>query len=110
MLIDIDSPSTSLTQSYSGTATFGGWLFESLVSIESVFVSIDGVPLLGNAGIHGPRPDVCTSTSVSPLPDVRVDILIDTSLLSNDIHTLSVTGTTVAGQSYSVSRQFTAAN
>ncbi len=110
MLINIDSPATSLTQVYSGSTVFGGWLYEQSVSIQSVFISIDGIPF-GDANIHGYRPDVCTSTSVSPdCPNTGWSILVDTGLLSNDIHTFSVTGTTVAGQSYSVSRQFTSAN
>ena len=110
MAINIDSPSGQLSQVYSGAVTFGGWLYESFASIQSVFIAIDGIPF-GNAGIHGYRPDVCTSTSVSPdCPNVGFTIAVDTSLLSNDIHTLSVTGTTVTGQSYSVSRQFTTAN
>jgi len=110
MTINIDSPGVSLTQAYSGVVTFGGWLYESFASIQSVFISVDGIPF-GSASVHGPRPDVCTSTSVSPdCPNVGWTIVLDTSLLSNDIHTLQVTGTTVTGQSYSVSRQFTAAN
>ncbi len=110
MIINIDSPSGVLSQVYSGVVIFGGWLYESFASVQSVFISIDGIPF-GNAGSHGPRPDVCTSTSVSPdCPNVGWTITIDTGLLSNDIHTISVTGTTVTGQSYSVSRQFTSAN
>jgi uncharacterized protein (TIGR03437 family) len=110
MTINIDSPGPLLSQAFSGVSIFGGWLYDGVASIQSVYVSIDGIPF-GNAGVHGARPDVCTSTSVSPdCPNVGWTILVNTSLLSNDIHTLSVTGTTVAGQSYSVSRQFTSAN
>ncbi len=110
MMIDIDSPVSSLARDYTGAVIFGGWLYESFASIQSVFVSVDGIPF-GNAGVHGYRPDVCTSTSVSPdCPNTGWSILVDTGRLSNDIHTLTVTGTTVAGQSYTVSRQFTAAN
>jgi hypothetical protein len=110
MMINIDSPSGFLSQAYSGVVVFGGWLYESFASIQSVFISVDGIPF-GNAGVHGYRPDVCTSTSVSPdCPYTGWTITLDTGLLSNDIHTLTVTGTTVTGQSYSVTRQFTSAN
>jgi hypothetical protein len=110
MMINIDTPTGNVQTPYSGSVIFGGWLYEQSVPIQSVFISIDGIPF-GNAGIHGYRPDVCTSTSVSPdCPNTGWTILVNTGLLSNDIHTLSVTGTTAAGQSYSVSRQFTAAN
>jgi uncharacterized protein (TIGR03437 family) len=110
MLIDIDTPNGNVQTPFFGNVVFGGWLYEQAVSIQNVFISIDGIPF-GDAGIHGYRPDVCTSTSVSPdCPNTGWTILVNTALLSNDIHTLSVTGTTVAGQSYSVSRQFTTAN
>jgi uncharacterized protein (TIGR03437 family) len=110
MLIDIDTPNGNVQTPFYGSVIFGGWLYEKPVSIQNVFISIDGIPF-GDASIHGYRPDVCTSTSVSPdCPNTGWSILVDTSLLSNDIHTLSVTGTTAAGQSYTVSRQFNAAN
>jgi uncharacterized protein (TIGR03437 family) len=110
MNIDLDAPNGDTQTPYTGTVVFGGWLYDSLASIQNVSVSVDGIPF-GNAGIHGARPDVCTSTSVSPdCPNVGWTILVDTGFLSNDVHTLTVTGTTVTGQSYSVSRQFTSAN
>jgi uncharacterized protein (TIGR03437 family) len=108
--IQIDTPNGTLKSPYSGVAHFGGWLFDSFASIRNVSVSVDGIPF-GPAGFGGPRPDVCTSTSVSPdCPNVAWDFLVDTTLLSNDVHTLSITATTTAGQSSSASKQFTTAN
>jgi uncharacterized protein (TIGR03437 family) len=110
MTISIDTPNGDVQTPYSGKVAFGGWLYDTFAKIQTVSVSVDGIPF-GNAGIHGYRPDACNSTSVSPdCPNVGWTILLDTSFLSNDVHTLSVTGTTVTGQSYSVSQQFTSAN
>jgi len=108
--IQIDTPNGTLKSPYSGAAHFGGWLYDSFTSIRNVSVSVDGIPF-GPASFGGPRPDVCTSTSVSPdCPNVAWDFLVDTTLLSNDLHTLSITATTAAGQSSTASKQFTTAN
>jgi hypothetical protein len=108
--IDIDTPRDDTQTPYTGSVVFGGWLYNSSLPIQSVTVTVDGIPL-PNVGIHVSRHDVCTSTSVSPdCPNVGWNIFFDTSLLSNDIHTLTVTGTTTSGQSYAVSRQFTSSN
>jgi uncharacterized protein (TIGR03437 family) len=108
--IEIDTPNGALKTPYSGGAHFGGWLYDSFASIRNVSVSVDGIPF-GAASFGGPRPDVCTSTSVSPdCPNVAWDFLLDTTFLSNDVHTLSISATTAAGQSSSASKQFTTAN
>jgi len=108
--IDIDTPRDDLTFTYTGSVIFGGWLYNGSLSIQSVTVTVDGVPF-PNVSIHGSRTDVCTSTSVSPdCPNVGWSMIFDTSLLSNDVHTITVTGTTTSGQSYAISRQFTTSN
>jgi uncharacterized protein (TIGR03437 family) len=110
MIIQIDRPNGSLSTPYSGMVGLGGWLFDSLAPIHTVTVTVDGVSF-GSAGIGGPRPDVCTSTSVSPdCPNVGWNLLIDTTLLPNSVHTLAVTGTTIFGQSSTATQQFVTAN
>jgi hypothetical protein len=108
MSIDIDSPNSG-EPFYTGVNIFGGWLLEPNVSIAYVTVLVDGVPL-GDAGNHGSRPDVCAVYSSPDCPNVGWSAVIDTSFLSNGQHTITVAGTTVAGQSATATRQFVTQN
>jgi len=110
MVIIIDTPNGAVQTPYVGANAFGGWILDQYAHIKSVSIAVDGIPF-GNAIYGGPRPDVCTSTSVGPdCPNVGWNFVLDTTYLSNDVHTLTVTGTTVNGQSSTVSQQFSSSN
>ncbi|MBV8867685.1 MAG: hypothetical protein JO210_19960, partial [Acidobacteriaceae bacterium] len=107
--INIDVPNSS-SPSFSGLAAFGGWAINPKAAISSVFVSIDGVPY-GPAEYGGNRSDVCAVYPGQPgCPDVGWNIGVDSTLLANGTHTLAVTATTAAGQSFTMSSSFTVAN
>ncbi len=109
MIVDIDSPGLT-SGTFSGTVTFGGWVVDSDAPISSVQISIDGVSF-GDAPYGGSRPDVCTGLGNFPgCPNVGWTIPIDTTVLGDGQHTLSVTGTSTGGQSSTVSTTFTVAN
>lgn len=104
--LDIDQPSAGA--SYTGPASFFGWAIDNNSAITSIAISIDGVPY-GNASYGSVRTDVCTVFPGRPgCPNVGWNFLLDTTLLSNGTHTLSITGysTTHATQS----QQFTVSN
>ena len=106
----IDSPtSPTFTPYYTGQQTFHGWFVEPNVTIQSAMVTVDGVPY-GNVNVHAYRPDVCAVVSSPDCPNTGWTIAIDTSLLTNDIHTFAITATTSAGQSATFSQQFVTEN
>ena len=103
----IDTP-TSAEPYYTGKVTFAGWLLQSNVTVSNVSIAIDGIPF-GNAE-RVSRGDVCASYSSPDCPNVGWSFLLDTSLLTNDVHTLAVTGTTATGQSFTATQVFTTEN
>jgi uncharacterized protein (TIGR03437 family) len=103
--IDVPNPAEPY---YTGQVTFYGWLSEPNVSITNVLVSIDGIPV-GNAPRMS-RPDACAAFSSPDCPNVGWSLQIDTSLYTNNVHTLAVTGTTADGQTVTVQTQFTTEN
>jgi N-acetylmuramoyl-L-alanine amidase len=103
----IDSPS-SAEPYYTGTNTFMGWFLEPNVSISNVLISIDGIPF-GNA-TRVSRADVCGSYSSPDCPNVGWSFSLNTSLLTNDVHTFAATGTTANGQSFTLTQTFTSEN
>jgi len=104
---NIDSPS-SAEPYYTGTNTFKGWFLAPNVSVSNVLISIDGIPY-GNA-TRVSRSDVCSTYSSPDCPNVGWTFSLDTSLLTNDIHTFAATGTTVNGQSFTLTQTFTSEN
>lgn len=108
MTIEIDVPSSGGI--YFGTVGFGGWAIDQNGPLASVSVSIDGVPFPGASyGVN--RPDVCAAfPGYAGCPNVGWNFMLDTSLVANGNHTLAVTATSAAGQSSTVSRNFTVAN
>jgi len=97
---------------YTGKVNLQGWILEANVSVANVLISIDGIPFgsTPNAVVRVSRPDVCAAWSSPDCPNVGWSFLLDTSLLTNDVHTLAVTGTTTGGQSYTITRSFTSEN
>jgi hypothetical protein len=103
----IDSPNAGEPY-YTGKVDFSGWVLEPNVPITNVLISVDGIPF-GNA-TRVSRPDVCASFGSPDCPNTGWSFLIDTSLLTNDVHTLAVTGTTAGGQSATFTQSFTSEN
>lgn len=104
-VIDIPDPAEPY---YTGKVTLQGWFAEPNVSIANVLITIDGIPF-GNAS-KASRADVCAAYSSPDCPNVGWTFPLDTSLLTDDVHTLAVTGTTAAGQSFTITRVFTSEN
>ncbi len=110
MHVHIDTPTAS-SAPLSGFAHFAGWAVDDNGPVTAVFIAIDGIPF-GAAGYGGTaRPDVCAALpGRAGCPNVGWDAEIDTTLLSNGSHTLSVTATTPNGQSSTTTGTFTVQN
>ncbi|HTU44542.1 MAG TPA: hypothetical protein VMF91_05745 [Bryobacteraceae bacterium] len=107
--IGIDSPSAS-SSAYSGIAHFGGWALDSIGTVGSVTVSIDGVSV-GSAAYGASRPDVCAHHPGAPnCPNVGWDFYYDTTALANGSHAFQVTVQAVGGQRLSQASSFTIRN
>lgn len=115
-LIAIDTPTAS-TRSLFGTGNFSGWAIrQSPNAVSSVTVSVDGA-FFGTASYGGSRPDVCTafrnaspSYNVCPNGQVGWSFAVDTTVLANGSHTLSVTATSADGLHETMASSFTVAN
>lgn len=108
ILIGIDSPAPDTA--YSGVAHFGGWALDSIASVGTVSVAIDGVPV-GNAIYGGSRPDVCAHHAGAPgCPNVGWNFYYDTSSLANGTHAFQVTAEAVGGKRISEGANFTVNN
>src|SRR6185437_9685339 len=109
MKANIDIPNAN-SSPFSGAVNFAGWAIDSLSAISQVSVTIDGVPH-GLARYGGYRPDVC---SVYPgeaaCPYVGWDFALNTSTLSDGIHSIAITPVTAAGQASTFSASFTVNN
>ncbi len=109
MKLSIDYPN-SQSGSLSGQLGIGGWVIDELAGISNVAVAIDNVPL-GNAIYGGARADVCKNfPGAIGCPDVGWNYYLDTTLLSDGVHTLAVTGATTAGQTSTFTQMFQVAN
>ena len=109
MAISIGTPNAT-GGPYKGTAAFGGWALDTDAPIQTIAVSIDGIPH-GNAAYGGARPDACVSYPNAPgCPNVGWNILVDTTQLADGSHTLAVTGSTNTGQNSTKSATFTVRN
>ena len=107
--ISIDSPGAN-SGPFSGMAAFGGWAVDNNSAIESVGVTVDGVPY-GNAAYGYGRADVCAVfPNRAGCPNVGWNFLIDTTELGDGAHTLGITANPLVGQSYTATMQFKVAN
>ncbi len=110
MTITVDTPNAQSAAFRGANNTFGGWAVDSDAQIAGIAVRIDGVSY-GNAAYGGVRSDVCNALPGSPgCPNVGWSINVDTTGLSDGAHTLAVTGTTITGQSSTVTRTFSVVN
>jgi len=103
----IDTPDAAEPY-YTGKVTFQGWMLNPTISVPNILITVDGIPF-GNAA-KSSRPDVCAAYGSPDCPNVGWSYLLDTSLLTNSVHTLAVTGTTAGGQSFTVTQTFTSEN
>jgi hypothetical protein len=100
----------STDKTFSGAAAIGGWALDDNAAISKVTVSVDGVPL-GNAAYGGNRPDVC---AVYPnrqgCPNVGWSFVMDTTMLADGDHKLSITAYGADGHYSTNSAAFTVTN
>jgi hypothetical protein len=109
MKLFIDIPSAQ-SGALSGLTPIAGWAIDSIAPIIQLSVSVDGLPY-GNANIGQTRGDVCVAYPNSVgCPNVGWNYEIDTTLFPDGMHTISVTGTTIQGQSSTFAATFETAN
>lgn len=90
--IQIDAPSWNST--FSGPTQFSGWAIDSSSVIASINVAIDGISW-GPAQSGLSRPDVCNVYPGRPgCPNVGWAFQLDTSLLADGSHNLTITAIT----------------
>ena len=107
--ISIDQPAGDASP-YQGLAQFSGWALDQSSAISGVSISIDGVPY-GAAQYGVSRPDICAVYSTAPgCPNVGWSILVDTTHLTDGVHTIGVTANSANGAYAVVSWVFTVAN
>jgi N-acetylmuramoyl-L-alanine amidase len=107
--VNIDRPGPS-DSAYSGTAAFGGWAINDNNPIADIQLFVDGVAK-GNAQLGGERTDVCAKFPGRPgCPNVGWNAVVDTTSLTNGMHTLQVTSTSTGGQRATASSAFSVAN
>ena len=110
MHLAIDTPASN-SGPFSGFAHFGGWAVNDDGPVNAVFVAIDGIPVGPASYGSTSRADVCAAMpGRAGCPNVGWDAEIDTTLLANGSHTLSVTATTLNGQSSTTAATFTVQN
>jgi uncharacterized protein (TIGR03437 family) len=109
MHITIDTPASN-SGPFFGVARFGGWAVNDDGPVSAVSIAVDGIPF-GSASYGGVRADVCTALpGRAGCPNVGWDAEVDTTLLANGSHTLSVTATTTNSQSSTTTATFTVQN
>jgi hypothetical protein len=100
-------------RSVSGLANFSGWAIHKTSQISAVSVMIDGTPF-GPASYTGVRPDVCGAYPSYVCPTGKTagwNFSLDTTLLANGTHMLSVTATAASdGSHWTVASSFVVAN
>ncbi len=88
----------------------GGWAVDTLAAISQVAIAVDGISV-GMARYGGMRSDVCAIYfGLQGCPNVGWDFTLDTTLLADGTHVLTVTPTTAGGQSSTQSRTFQVSN
>ncbi len=109
MRVTIDRPGPE-SEPFAGIATFGGWALDDSSPIAQLNLSIDGIqygtPLYG-----GLRTDVCSAfPGRAGCPNVGWNYALDTTRLSEGVHTLAVTASSVGGEFLTAASTFTVAN
>lgn len=100
----------SAESTFNGEAAIGGWAVNDNAAISKVTVSVDGV-LWGNAAYGGNRPDVCAAyPNRQGCPNVGWNFPLDTSMLADGTHTLSVAAYGADGKHASAQAAFTSMN
>lgn len=95
---------------FSGAAAIGGWAVHDNAAISRVAVSVDGVSW-GNAAYGGPRPDVCAVfPNRAGCPDVGWGFVLDTTMLADGAHQLSITAYGADGHYLTGEAPFTVSN
>jgi uncharacterized protein (TIGR03437 family) len=108
IVLNIDNPN-SQSAPLSGAPVIGGWVLDPVSGINTVSIAVDGIPL-GNAGYHGNRADACQHSSAPDCPNVGWSYTIDTTLIPDGSHTLSVTAIPWSGQGVTRTVPFQVAN
>lgn len=109
MRMSIDQPGAQNSTVLGVTPVFG-WALDENDPITTIAVSIDGVSR-GSAMYGGSRPDVCVVfPSRAGCPNVGWVFWLDTTLIPDGPHTLSVTATSAAGDQLTQTAPFTVAN
>ncbi len=105
----IDTPSSDGATA-SGVLQASGWAVGLSGAVKSVSVSVDGQPTPSSPVYGIARPDVCAMfANPAGCPNVGWSASIDTSLLSDGLHTLQITASTNS-TSLTSSRRITVAN
>jgi hypothetical protein len=109
VIVDIDSPTTG--QAVTGIGGFYGWTLDtSGVPIQSVVVLVDGVQN-GTATYGTTRPDVCAVyQNAAGCPYVGWSYTLDTTKISNGLHSLQVRTTAVDGTVSTNAQNFNVVN
>jgi N-acetylmuramoyl-L-alanine amidase len=107
IVVDIDRPGSTGSH-FLGAATFSGWVGSSAGPINSVAISIDGVPA-GAATYGTARPDVCAGSPYVNCPNVGWTFDVDTTKLTVGSHTLQVLATS-GSQRHATSTNFIVEN
>lgn len=109
ILLSIGSPNSN-ENTFTGQAAVGGWALDNTAAITRVTVSVDAV-LWGDAAYGGNRPDVCVVyPNRQSCPNVGWNFLLDTTMLADGTHTLSVTAYGSDGRHLTAEAPFTTAN
>ncbi len=104
----IESPNaTSLP--ISGIAITSGWALNTGVAINSLNITVDGVPV-GTTTLNIARTDVCTSNSSPNCPNVGWSFFFDTNALIDGAHILGVTAVAADGTVNTANATFTVQN
>ena len=110
-IIEFDKPKANA--SFLGTAMFGGWAVNTATLVESLSVTIDGVPY-GTAAYNIARPDVCATYPTAPNCNggnaVGWSFSVDTTQLADGQHSLGITENNLDGSVSTSSTPFTVAN
>ncbi len=107
--VSVDFPNAS-SGALKGSTNIGGWAFDDNTGIETVQIAVDGVAF-GNASYGGDRSDVCAVyPGKTGCPNVGWNYALDTNMLADGTHSLTVTVTNSAGRSTTVTSSFQVAN
>ncbi|HTU47983.1 MAG TPA: CotH kinase family protein [Bryobacteraceae bacterium] len=100
----------SADSAFNGYAAMGGWAVDDNSVISQVSVSVDGV-VWGNAAYGGSRPDVCAAyPNRQGCPNVGWNFILDTTMLADGIHNLSITAYDANGLHLTSQSEFTSMN